>query len=196
MLIDKVTKLNLTTNALKKSLDPAEFKRNNAAARASESEEEPEDMIIRAFGDNDGIQDVNFFGEIKGLEGLEDVANSKTIMHDLEENSEEENITDFMNSGVVSKSEFDVSMAINKTAADMITKSKKDYLKQRFQNDRENIMLYKTQGKEEVIYLQQRGFEKRKVKPTNWVNHYHRCSNVLTCLIDLSLWFTIQHQRR
>jgi hypothetical protein len=196
MLIDKVTKLNLTTNALKKSLDPAEFKRNNAAARASESEEEPEDMIIRAFGDNDGIQDVNFFGEIKGLEGLEDVPNSKTIMNDLEENSEEENITDFMNSGVVSKSEFDVSMTINKTAADMMTKSKKDFLKQRFQNDRENIMLYKTQGKEEVIYLQQRGFEKRNVKPTNWVYHYHLCSNVLIALIDLSLRLTIQHQRR
>lgn len=171
MLIDKVTKLNLTTNALKKSLDPAEFKRNNAAGRTSESEEEADDMIIRAFGTNE-IQDASFFGEIKGLEGLEDVPSSKSIMNDLEEGSEEENITDFMDSGVVSKSEFEVSMAINKTAADLMTKSKKDYLKQRFQTDKENIMLYKTQGKEEVIYLKQRGFDKRTVKPTNWV-YYH-----------------------
>ena len=49
---------------------------------------------------------------------------------------------------------------------------RKEDLKRKISKEMSNIMLYKTQGKEEVIYLTQKGFNEKEVKKTNWVNKF------------------------
>jgi hypothetical protein len=56
-----------------------------------------------------------------------------------------------------------------KAKNDKFKLKRKDDLKKHLTNELNNIMLYKTQGSDEVIYLCQKGFDTREIRKTNWV---------------------------
>ncbi len=123
----------------------------------------------------EGMQGINDFAGLEGLQGLGEFGGSAPIMNDLEEDGQgSESLMDYLPSrNLMTQSELEVSNALNLASAEMLNRNKagkrKGYIQRQLVDGLENIMLYKTQGKEEVVYLTQRGFEERKIKPTNYV---------------------------
>ena len=139
------------------------------------SEENEGGLNLNDGENSEGIQGINDFAGLEGLQGLGEFGGSNPIMNDLEEDGQgNESLMDYLpNRNLMTQSELDVSQALDRASAEMLNRNKagkrKNYIQRQLVDGLENIMLYKTQGKEEVVYLTQRGFEERKIKPTNYV---------------------------
>lgn len=126
----------------------------------------------------EGIEGINDFSGLEGLQDAGEFGASNPIMNDLEEDGQGgESLMDYIPTrNLMTQSELDVSQAIDRASSDMLNQHKvgkrQNYIKRQLAGGLENIMLYKTQGKEEVVFLTQRGFEERKIKPTNYVYFY------------------------
>jgi len=139
------------------------------------SEENEGALNLNDAENSEGIQGINDLAGLEGLQGLGEFGGSNPIMNDLEEDGQgNESLMDYLpNRNLMTQSELDVSRALDRASAEMLSRNKagkrKNYIQRQLVDGLENIMLYKTQGKEEVVYLTQRGFEERKIKPTNYV---------------------------
>jgi len=169
-LLAKISKMNLAHNALRRTEASKSVKFS-----LKDTNEIEEEVEVKGIGDLDGVEVVDDFAGLEGIPGLGGLNDPQPIMNDMEGiENEGEDFLDFMpNKGSASQAEIDVRQAIDAVAADLFPdkrgSKRKDYLKHQFAISQENIMQYQTQGKEEVVYVTQKGFDKRKIQPTNWV---------------------------
>jgi len=149
------------------------------AAEPSHNHKPSKSYELEGLEDIEGVEIVNDFAGLEGLPGLSGLGDAQPIMIDIEgAENEGEDFLDFMpNKGMASQAELDVKQAIDAASADLFTDNnrsskRKDYLRHKFTMNQENIMQYQTQGKEEVVYVTQKGFEKKQIQKTNWVYLY------------------------
>jgi len=157
--------------------------RHQVRQQEEEPEKEPSDEDIK-LENLDKLDSVISPEQLEGLgdiEGLDELANAPIIddVEGLGSDGEGENILNLMTDQRVVRENNNLEGLLGTEEATQggpnhktLVARRKEDLKRKISKEMSNIMLYKTQGKEEVIYLTQKGFNEKEVKKTNWIYLY------------------------
>jgi hypothetical protein len=100
------------------------------------------------------------------LEGFSEIINDM----EGESNKDSDNIMNLLSNNSVNQVQKDGDKA--GAGGEKFRAKRKEEVRKKLAEEMSNIMLYKTQGKEEVIYLTQKGFETKEISKSNWVYLY------------------------